>query len=669
MRRLAALAGLALLAGCGGMGAPMPAGSDASCGGHGLQVDAGFERGALAACSVTGPDAIAVEIAPESVPVNDSAWYAFRIRSSRPQSVTVQLRIREGTFRYVPQTRAVDGSWQPLDPQRVVTHEDGHGATLRLDVGRKPLLVAAQPLETATAAVAAVRPLLRQQGLEERILGRSRDGRPIVAFEQRPAGARGLIVLLARQHPPEVTGGDAFTAFVRRLAGHDATAVMFRRQAALLIVPVVNPDGLARGHWRGNAGAVDTNRDWNALAEPETRAVASRIEELAAGTPLLALIDFHSTRRDVIYAAPEGAATTGLADTFLAELQRRMGSQAPPVVRNHRPGNPTAKAWALDRHGVGGMTYEVGDTTPHDAVTRTATDAAEVLMGAMLRQYVAPHSPSFVFDAWQGPPIPVWSYRPQGLGRDAPLVFVMHGVGRDADRYLAEWLPLAERHRFVVVVPEYSREAFPGAAAYNLGATDDGAGGFRSRATWSLSAIEPLFDAVREREQLAATGYRLYGHSAGAQFVHRFVLLGAGPRLQRAVAANAGWYAFPEPDALWPYGLRGAPPGTDLPVALGAPLTVLLGDLDTDSTHPSLRHTPEADRQGPHRFERGQRFYAAGRDTARSLGVQFGWSCAIAPGVGHDNAKAAEYAVPLLLGTMTPGAAEDCAVLRQPWTR
>jgi poly(3-hydroxybutyrate) depolymerase len=662
MRRLAAATGLALLAGCSNLANRPPAGSRAACHGYGLQVDADFERGALAACSVSDPGTITMEIAPESVPINDSAWYAFRVRASRAQTVTVQLRVRDGTFRYAPQTRTDGGAWQTLDPLRVAHHDDGRGATLRVDVDTTPLVIAAQPLETVAEALAAVRPALRQQGFDERVLGRSRDGRPIVGFEWRPPRATGLIVLLARQHPPEVTGNDAFTAFVQRVAGDDATAEVFRRHAALLIVPVVNPDGLARGHWRGNARAADTNRDWTALAEPETRAVATRIAELAAETPLLALIDFHSTRRDVIYAAPEGAATAGLADTFLAELQRKLGDRAPPVVRNHTPGNSTAKAWALDRHGVGGLTYEVGDATRRAVATRTATAAADVLMGSMLRQYVAPRSPSFVFDDWAGPSIPVWSYRPQHVGADAPMVFVMHGVGRDADRYLAEWLPLAERHDFIVVVPEYSRDAFPGAAAYNLGGVADAAGGFLPRSAWSFSAIEPIFDAIRDRERLGTTGYRLYGHSAGAQFVHRFVLLGAGPRLQRAIAANAGWYSFPDDTADWPYGLRAAPPGTDPAAGLAAPLTVLLGDADTNPAHPSLRHTPEADRQGPHRLERGRRFYAAGRETARLRVLPFGWSCAIAPGVGHDNARVVEYAVPLLLDTTVLPSGNDCAV-------
>jgi len=662
MKRRAMVLALALLAGCSVVAPRAPTGSAAACQGFGLRVDAAFERGALAGCTVSGPGAVTVEIAPETTPINDSAWYAFRLRASRPQTVAVQLRVRDGTFRYAPQT-SVDGrDWRPLAPQQVTADADGRGATLRLDVGGAPLLVAAQPLETVTAALAAVRPALRRQGFTEQVLGRSHDGRPIVAFERRPPQAAGLVVLLARQHPPETTGANAFTAFVSRLAGDDPAAELFRKRTALLIVPVVNPDGLARGHWRGNARGVDVNRDWSALVEPETRAVASRIAELAADVPLVALIDFHSTRRDVIYAAPEGAATRGLADRFLAELLRRMGDRAPDVVRSHKPGNPTAKAWALDRFGVGGLTWEVGDATPRSDAMRTAADAADVLVGTMIRQYVAPQSPTFVFDGWAGPPLPVWSYRPQGLGPDAPLVFVMHGVGRDADRYLAEWLPLAERHRFVVAVPEYSREAFPGSDGYNLGSTGDAAGGFRPRAVWSFSAIEPLFDVLRQREHLTAGGYRLYGHSAGAQFVHRFVLLGAGPNLQRAVAANGGWYAFPTDDDAWPYGLRDAPPGIDLAIALEAPLTVLLGDADTDVAHPSLRRTPEADRQGPHRFERGQRFYASALQAALSRGLQPGWSCVIAPGVAHDNAQAARYAVPLLLDAERPPAGAPCAV-------
>jgi poly(3-hydroxybutyrate) depolymerase len=214
---------------------------------------------------------------------------------------------------------------------------------------------------------------------------------------------------------------------------------------------------------------------------------------------------------------------------------------------------------------------------------------------AMLRaDSVYPGARRFAFTEWPGAAIDVWLYRPAEAGADAPVLFVMHGVQRDADRYLREWAPVARAYGAVLVVPEFSRANFPGSAGYNLGNTFADNGAPIDRARWSYSAIEPIFDAVVAREGLTATRYLLFGHSAGAQFVHRFVMLGAGARLQRAVSANAGWYTYPDQATAWPYGLREGPSGPQPAAMFGAPLYLVLGDQDIDPNHRSLSREPAA---------------------------------------------------------------------------
>jgi poly(3-hydroxybutyrate) depolymerase len=292
------------------------------------------------------------------------------------------------------------------------------------------------------------------------------------------------------------------------------------------------------------------------------------------------------------------------------------------------------------------------------------TSSSEGVMAGLSK---SPGAQRVLIDTPAAPNVPVWYLRPPGISSAAPVVFVMHGVGRDADRYLAEWAPLAVQHGFVVVVPEFTKEAFPGADAYNLGATQGADGRLKPKEAWSYAVIESAFDAVRAREKLVAPSYLLYGHSAGAQFVHRFVMLGAGRRMKLAVAANAGWYAFPDLQIDWPYGLSRAPGEPAVAAVLSAPLTVLIGDADTDPNSSSLRHTPEADAQGRHRFERGQAYYRAAQKTSAAFGVPLAWSCAIAPGLGHDNGVAARFAVGLLLGAVRVQPDAPCSAIRPTW--
>lgn len=255
----------------------------------------------------------------------------------------------------------------------------------------------------------------------------------------------------------------------------------------------------------------------------------------------------------------------------------------------------------------------------------------------------------FVFAGWDGPPLPVWYQLPDTVTPTTPVVVVMHGVNRDADRYRDEWAGLARDKGFIVIVPKFSKADFPGSRGYNTGYFEDKDGTPRPRNLWSYAAIEPLFDEARRRFGTQVPRYTIYGHSAGAQFVHRYVILMPEARIEQAIAANAGWYMMPDLAADFPYGTKGAPVSAEgLKAALAKPLTLLLGTADTDTAHPNLRTTPEANRQGPHRYARGLAFHDEGRALAAQWGAAYGWRVEPVPGVGHSNGLMAQAAATMI---------------------
>lgn len=258
-------------------------------------------------------------------------------------------------------------------------------------------------------------------------------------------------------------------------------------------------------------------------------------------------------------------------------------------------------------------------------------------------------SGSFTFSGYaplSDRPLRVWYSAPPGDLTNARVIVVMHGQSRRAEAYRNSWTVAAARAGAILIAPEFSEALYPGTNAYNLGNV-----GREPQSRWSYSVIEPLFDFVRADTGNRTDRYFLYGHSAGAQFVHRFLLLVPSHRVARAVAANAGWYTAPEIEVGFPYGLRNSPI-TDVAVrgALGMRLTVLLGENDTNPNDTDLRHTAGADRQGLHRFARGQFFYRAGLRTARLLGTPFGWNLVTVPGVAHSNSAMVPAAAQALFG-------------------
>lgn len=271
-----------------------------------------------------------------------------------------------------------------------------------------------------------------------------------------------------------------------------------------------------------------------------------------------------------------------------------------------------------------------------------AIAAAAALQGAGLTLASTPVPSgkwSFTFTDARGQPerpIRVYTYRPRACDSTCPIQFVMHGVERNAAAYRDYWELAADRYHFLVVAPEFSERYWPKAAAYSLGdlANQD------NREKWTFSAIEHLFDEVRDGQK----GYAIFGHSAGGQFVERMALFRPDNRATVMVAANPGWYTLPEwrPDKAadsFPYSLARSRAGeAQLRQALAKHFVLMLGERDTDPDAKNLNKSPGAMRQGASRFERGENFYKAVTAAAQVLGVKLAWELVEVPNVAHDGA-------------------------------
>ncbi len=276
--------------------------------------------------------------------------------------------------------------------------------------------------------------------------------------------------------------------------------------------------------------------------------------------------------------------------------------------------------------------------------------AATLPLAPAVAQKLPDGKARFEFTGWEGPRLDVWTFKPPKAQSPLPVVFVMHGLQRNGADYRDDWAGLAAEHGFLLVVPEFSEAAFPREWGYNLGNVSNADGTPVPRERWAFTAIEQIFDHLLKRETGIESRYRLYGHSAGAQFAHRFLYYVPDARVVRVVTANAGWYTMPESSVPYPYGLASA--GIDegaLRLALSRPLTVLLGEADIDPQHRVLRRTPEAMRQGPHRLSRGKSFFETARKAAAERGIAFAWTLETVAGVAHDNARMAPAAVRILL--------------------
>jgi len=285
------------------------------------------------------------------------------------------------------------------------------------------------------------------------------------------------------------------------------------------------------------------------------------------------------------------------------------------------------------------------------AVIAAVMMAAATTLPAVAATPVPSGKWSFVFHDRRGTadrPLRVYTYRPRQCDSTCPIVFAMHGKKRMASAARDNLELAADRHGFMVIAPEFSEKHWPKAADYNLGGVADES----NREKWAYSAIEHLFDEMRDGQK----DYAIIGHSAGAQFVHRLLVLLPDNRVSVAVAANAGWYLMPEwrkdkTSHPYPHSLVDAPAGEkELRRALQRRMVVLLGEQDTNAKDPDLDQSEGSMKQGATRLERGENFFGAATTSARDLGVKLAWELSYVPGAGHDSAKMLKAAADYLWG-------------------
>jgi hypothetical protein len=330
-----------------------------------------------------------VLINPENIPINNSPYYAFKTWSDSPRYFYYKFQYPKGyKHRYIPKLK-IDNNWIIIDSTQIFKKDTI--VTIKLNLTNRPITVAAQEVQSSIDVANWLTGISKNKEdyLKIKNAGKTTLKRnlPVLDISIGNNKNKDIIVLLTRQHPPEVTGYYAFQGFLERILNGSELSKQFLNKYRILAFPIMNPDGVDLGHWRHNAGGVDLNRDWSVYNQPEIKQVVEYIEKSLkkSKSKLVLGLDFHSTWYDVFYTNTDRENTTlpnFVSDWFSALEDNIVDYKVNEASANSK--KPTSKGWFLNGKQAVGITYEIGDKTKKDDIKLISSVSADQMMNILL---------------------------------------------------------------------------------------------------------------------------------------------------------------------------------------------------------------------------------------------------------------------------------------------
>lgn len=334
---------------------------------------------------------VLVSLKPENEPINNSGYYAFKTWSNSAKPFYFKFQYPKGyKHRYMPKLK-VDNNWSAIDSSNIFKNDSI--VTIKLNLNENPITVAAQEIQSSTdvknwytALAENKKDFIKIKSAGKSLLGKNL---PVLDIYKGSKKNKDIIVLLTRQHPPEVTGYYAFQSFLAAITDNSTLSNDFLGKYRILAFPILNPDGVDLGHWRHNAGGIDLNRDWAVYNQPEIKQVVEFIaKNTGKNKKLLLGLDFHSTWYDVFYTnkTRKGTAIPNFENEWFAALEKNI----PNYKVNEAASNsdkPVSKGWFLYGNNAVGITYEIGDETPKETIALIGNVSAIQMMNILLNNY------------------------------------------------------------------------------------------------------------------------------------------------------------------------------------------------------------------------------------------------------------------------------------------
>jgi hypothetical protein len=255
-------------------------------------------------------------------------WYYFRVDGAPRKEMTLDIVDLPGEYNYKPNRGAITKDTPPVISYDQRTWK--HIETFEYDAGEPKLRlrvtpaaarfwIAHTPPYTAANLARLRAEAIRHPDFREDVIGKTAGGRDLVLWTIASADSdrkKKTVWLMFRQHSWETGSSWAGEGAVRGLL-RDHENIVWK------ILPLCDPDGVARGGVRFNANGYDLNRNWdieNAAKMPEIAAQRSAVREwIRSGHSVDLFFSLHNTETSEYLDGPP-AGGRPLAERFFRTL-------------------------------------------------------------------------------------------------------------------------------------------------------------------------------------------------------------------------------------------------------------------------------------------------------------------------------------------------------------
>ena len=246
-------------------------------------------------------------------------WYFFRVDGAPSQPLTFDIVNLPGEYNYQPNRGAITKDTPPFISydgthwEHVTTFEydpDEPKLRLRIQPRGNRFWIAHCPPYTNQSLSRLRSEIKGHRDFHEEVIGKTAGGRDLVLWtishrdakddaKDKDAKDKKVVWLMFRQHSWESGSSWVGEGAIRTLLGNSPESGSLRDQVTWKIMPLCDPDGVARGGVRFNVNGFDLNRNWDVVdgvKMPEITVQRAAVAKwLQGGNHIDLLLSLHNT--------------------------------------------------------------------------------------------------------------------------------------------------------------------------------------------------------------------------------------------------------------------------------------------------------------------------------------------------------------------------------------